>query len=623
MSINALINELKENNQDFEFYPTSKEMLQTIEPYMDNETVLDIGCGNCNFKKYLGHKIKKYYVIEKSKILLKQLDTDTICLGTDFQSNTLIDKKVTTIFCNPPYSEFTEWTHRIISEGNFIQAFLIIPERWKNNTETLNLLDFYNIRHSVIGSFDFLDAERKARAKADIVRLYKKRYDNIRSLRKEEYMQDFDIEAFDGYFQKTFRVKTSRESDYQREERLRKEKEQTITTALSSQKGSKAEILVNLYENEYKTLVGHLNLIMQLDERVLESFGFSVEKVKEGLKSQISGMKYRYWHRVMNEMEEITERLTNESRNALMDKFKELYCIDFTLDNIYALILWVVKNANKYYNSQLISFFKKLSDESNVKPYKSNKKLFEKDGWRWSSTNKTHYILDYRIIMSSPFRVKWSGELDADDYNGGQTLSDIKTIANNLGFNTKEHNYPATFGEKAYIYNKNGKPLAEYKVYKNGNMHVKFDIEFTKAMNVEVSRLLGWIRTKEDIKKEFPVQMAKGAEKYFKTNYTCLNTNSIPLLTSKKSDYSANKDELSIIFNQPYTNCLDMILNNIDNFNDIISDNNLISKCLNILKTQQGFIYRNCLISKQDNKTKVEFREITDFNNFENLLKAV
>lgn len=54
-----------------------------------------------------------------------------------------------------------------------------------------------------------------------------------------------------------------------------------------------------------------------------------------------------------------------------------------------------------------------------------------------------------------------------------------------------------------------------------------------------------------------------------------------------------------------------------------MSNNNLISKCRNILNTQKGFIYRNCLISKQDNKTKVEFIEMTDFNNFETLLKAV
>lgn len=39
--------------------------------------------------------------------------------------------------------------------------------------------------------------------------------------------------------------------------------------------------------------------------------------------------------------------------------------------------------------------------------------------------------------------------------------------------------------------------------------------DFAQAMNVEVSRLLGWISSKEDIAKEFPDEMAKGAEKYY------------------------------------------------------------------------------------------------------------
>lgn len=62
-------------------------------------------------------------------------------------------------------------------------------------------------------------------------------------------------------------------------------------------------------------------------------------------------------------------------------------------------------------------------------------------------------------------------------------------------------------------------------------MHVKFNKEFTKALNVEVSRLLGWIRCKEDIQREFPEELAKGAEKYFKTNYTCIGTNTLMLTT--------------------------------------------------------------------------------------------
>lgn len=52
-------------------------------------------------------------------------------------------------------------------------------------------------------------------------------------------------------------------------------------------------------------------------------------------------------------------------------------------------------------------------------------------------------------------------------------------------------------------------------------------------MNVEVSRLLGWIRSKEDIAREFPEDMAKGAEKYFKSNYTCIGDNGLLMLTCK------------------------------------------------------------------------------------------
>jgi hypothetical protein len=158
----------------------------------------------------------------------------------------------------------------------------------------------------------------------------------------------------------------------------------------------------------------------------------------------------------------------------------------------------------------------------------------------------------------------------------------------------------------------------EYRVYKNGNMHAKFDIEFMKALNVEVSRLLGWINKPEDIKKEFPDDMAKGAEKYFKKNFTCLNVSSLPLLTVKKEpelDFLSNKDELVILVNSPYAECLETILNRINNFDDIIEEETL-KKCLKILQDQKGFIYKNCLITKHDNKTKVEFREMDDFNNF-------
>lgn len=574
MSINNLIQELKTNNEDYEFYPTTKEMLNVIYPHINRETVLDIGCGTCNFKKYFWeyaqqqadmynkekelkkaecerngqryyydearakdyYSISKYYVMEKSKILLNELDADTICLGTDFNNQTLIDKKVDVIFCNPPYSEFTEWVHKIISEGNYKRAYLIIPTRWKDNQETIKLLEYHKTSYKILGTFDFSDAERQARATVNVVEFKKDKYEG----RYYHDQEVIDSDAFNAFFNKTFNIKNNIDDENLSEwEKERKDKDtikDKLKHALAECKEGKAEILVKLYQEEMDTLIKHLNLIMELDESILETFGFSVAKVKEALKKKLIDLKRYYWRQVLDEMEEITDRLTSQSRNDLFNTFEELQTLDFTIDNIYYLVIWVIKNANKYYNSQLIDFFVKLSDADNVQPYKSNQKLFNRDEWRWNRAKNSHYILDYRIIMSSPFRITWSGKLEANEYNGGRTLNDIKTIANNLGFETSDwNNYPSDFGEKTYIYfNRGTDAFMEYKTYKNGNMHIKFNKEFTKAMNVEVSRLLGWIRCKEDIAREFPDELAKGAEKYFKiNNYISLENNNLLLLENK------------------------------------------------------------------------------------------
>ena len=576
MSINSIIKELKENNQDFEFYPTTKEMLRVIYPHMKSENILDIGCGTCNFKKYMKefaredadfhnmieeenfqrgerngekyykrektaedfYKINKYYVMEKSTILLGKLDDETICLGTDFLNSTLIDKKVDSIFCNPPYSDFKNWTKKIITEGNFKKAFLVIPQRWADDIEISSLLKRYKTSFEVLGSFDFMGAERQARAKVDIVMLKKDKYRNDGSYYDNNKQDDFENDSFDIWFNDVFGVQEKKEDDYISEYSKHTAKKEKIKNELVTEGAGKGKILVDLYQKEYNTLIEHLKTIMQLDEEVMKTFGFSVSKIKEGLKAQIKGLKILYWDMVFEEFEEINSRLTSSSRSELRENFTELNCVDFTIENIYALILWVIKNANKYYDSQLIDFYKNLSDWENVKPYKSNQKLFERDGYRWNSgEEKTHYTLDYRIIMSSPFRVTWSGKLESDCYNGEETLKDIFVIAKNLGFEPGYMHKPKGFGEKTNIYLNSGDDkdgvFMEYKIYKNNNMHVKFNKEFTKALNVEVSRLLGWIRTKEDIANEFPPEMAKGAEKYFKTNvFIPLEGNGIKLLTA-------------------------------------------------------------------------------------------
>ena len=585
-SIGQLVMDLKQNDEDFEFYPTTDEMLLVISPYMERETVLDIGCGTCKFKKFMDkrrkieweeyettqkflekeaekrgerhywnkrendfNKISRYFIMEKSRILLQQLDEDAICIGTDFNESILIDKKVSTIFCNPPYSQFKEWTKKIISEGNFKQAFLVIPQRWKDDIDIMNLLNLFKTDFEILGSFDFLNADRSARAKVDVVRFRRQKYKDRYSYRYDS-QEDIDTDTFNVWFNKAFGIEISDEelkeeryeTDYRRAERYQESKKKKVKDALVSTDESKASILVRLYNEEYNKLFENLKAIMALDEDVLADFNLSVALIKTAVKEKMKNLKILYWDMVWNELDEITDRLTYKTRCDLKKQFEELYSMDFTIENIYALVLYVVKNANKYFNSQLIDFFKSISDRENVKPYKSNQRLFEKDDYRYNRNEARNYVLDYRIIASSPFRCGWSGEMERS-YHNNNTLKDIFVIARNLGFppcdNTPE---PSYFGEKVQVYQKYNHDakkqdlLMDYTCYKNGNMHIRFNKEFMKALNVEVARLLGWIRCKEDIVREFPEEMAKGAEKYFKTNYACIGSNALLLTTTKRDE---------------------------------------------------------------------------------------
>lgn len=59
MSTSQLILELKENNQDFEYYPTTNEILECISLHIKNYnnsnrfSLLDIGAGDCRLYNYL------------------------------------------------------------------------------------------------------------------------------------------------------------------------------------------------------------------------------------------------------------------------------------------------------------------------------------------------------------------------------------------------------------------------------------------------------------------------------------------------------------------------------------------------------------------------------------------
>ena len=555
--MNELIVELKEAGEDFEFYPTTRDMVRRIWRFQsDNHSghfrfgkVLDIGCGKCDFRKWVKElnqesgdrssvDIYEYFVIEKSHILIDRLDPDVIVLGTDFNEATLIDKEVDTIFCNPPYSEYEEWTRRIILESCCDDIFLIIPSRWKQSKTIQLALRSLKAPEgkklvSVLGHADFLNAERNARAKVDILHIDK------------SWMAD--DAGFDYMFDEIFGMPDDNGDKWNAEFEAAEQQARKLKTELAAAK-NKVELLCNGYEEARTELFNHFKTIAGLDTAVLESVGVHKKKVKEALKMRFSGLKNLYWKAAFDCLDEITSRLTSSSRRNMLERFSILKSVDFTPSNLYAMIVWVIKNYNKFTEQQMIDLFKGMSSKENVRNYVSNKRVFEDYCSRYGSdeSKHTHYTLDYRIICTEYALPGegWHSSYEPRVRDSCQRkIEDVCAVAFSLGFQAGEIQLPENWGKRGTVYmDDNRTILFAFRCYLNSNVHIKFNIELMKALNVAVARKLGWIRKPSDIAQEFPPEMAKGAERYFNC-FRLLDVSKVPCLLGMQTPETSSEEE--------------------------------------------------------------------------------
>ena len=115
-SVNALIQSLKDNDCDHEWYPTTDEMIDTIRDDLHSflklrsdervtASVLDCGAGDGRVLMKLTDGPR--YALEKAQPLMDAMDNSIFIVGTDFHKQTLIDKQINgAVFSNPPYSEY-------------------------------------------------------------------------------------------------------------------------------------------------------------------------------------------------------------------------------------------------------------------------------------------------------------------------------------------------------------------------------------------------------------------------------------------------------------------------------------------------------------------------------------
>jgi len=490
MSALQTIKTLKEENQDFEWYPTTREIIEamywdingeklgeeTFQASKKRVSILDAGAGNGkllsvfkeiaqeqpllseNFIDRDGEEryryeeyryvnqvyIDKYMVIEKSQKLVELMPKETIVVGMDFHENTLIDKQADIVFCNPPYSEYEKWTTRIIRESNAKTIYLVIPQRWGKHKGIAQALKDRKAKVKILGNFDFLNAEdRKARAYVSLVKIdltYKKHRNNGYYHKEPEQRVDpFDL-WFNQNFKKVENETDKFSADYEKAQVKAQKFQQKIENELVAGRDL-VSVLVELYDKELQKLIDTYMKLSELDSELFAELGIQIATVKESFRSKINGLKHLYWEEIFNNLTEITKRLTRSTRDKLKEKLMSESAIDFNEANIRAVVLWVVKNANHYYEEQMLEFYDAFTTEEGIKLYKSNQH-FAKDDFRYNKRdgNLSKYALDYRIILHY-YVDDWDkreGRVSEKQYDN---IRDAGVIGRNLGFEVQDSIY--------------------------------------------------------------------------------------------------------------------------------------------------------------------------------------
>lgn len=499
--------ELKQAGEDFEWYPTTPEMLATVATsikrkagrHNDGVSILDIGAGDgralerlqqlCQSEERWESVYLRKFAIEKSMLHLANMPKDIVVIGTEFREQTLVDKEVDVVFCNPPYSEYEDWAYRILRECAAEYVYLVIPRRWRDSQRLEDVVSDLDLEHESLGEFDFENAERRARAKVEIVRFdMGARKSHAAFDRAIEDMLP-DLDRFDCEVDE----KQAEPRPWGRE---------------VAEGGNLVDSLVAAHDAEQGELYETYRSVVQINPNLLKELGVTKAAILEGLRSKIIGLKNRYWEVLFEHLQDVRRKFATKQRRAFLDSLRDKTVIDFTPGNVRSMLIWIAKWSSEYFDEQLVELFKSMAQHANVHRYKSNDRVFRKDNWRYLHESDSHYKLDYRIVVEGFGGIntsQWSWE----SHNGLENrshefLADFVTIANNLGFACSDSSNTKRWvsNKKNTIWLDDGEPLMEVRAFKNGNLHIKVAKRVMLAINVQAGKLLGWVHSAEEAVRE-------------------------------------------------------------------------------------------------------------------------
>lgn len=341
-------------DEDFEFYPTTKAMVDVVARHLPAEygSIMDIGAGDARVLRWFAEKVREdkhrptLYAIEKSTVLVGTWPEQIVPVGTEFYEQNLACLQVDYIYCNPPYSEYEAWTSLIVETGYAKKAYLVIPQRWVDSVPVAEALKKRGATTKVIHTGDFLDADRRARAVINIVEVTYPTTEGYRS-----YDQEL-IDPFDAWFDANV-------SAFDQEEAVG---EEAVNAELAKKHDfSTITGLVDAFNEEYALMQANYKAIFKLDYAILKELGVSKGAIREGLKKRMSGLKTKYWQLLFDRLTAITSRLCTDTKKSFLGKLTGRAGIAFTANNAYAVVIWAIKHANRYFDDQLVKLFKDLS----------------------------------------------------------------------------------------------------------------------------------------------------------------------------------------------------------------------------------------------------------------------
>lgn len=508
MAINETIKILKDNNQDFEFYPTTDEIISEIRNHYNKNnyspidariSILDCGAGNGEtLFKLAGiepnEENKKYFyknlqAIEKSDAL-RGLLNNILVVGIDFHETNFWNKVPTEIlFCNPPYSEYEIWIEKIILQSMSNHFYFVIPSRHQTSEKIKTALSRKKLNLEIIGNFNFLNAERKARVNVDLVYIYNRSSKDYFSL---EFENKFNIS----------KNKNSSEEYVNLNEKI----ENGIVAGKSY-----IEMILSMYEKEKSDLFNLFNSMQSINPELLEAMNVDFQKIKSFVLNKLKNIDKQYWLEIIRKLNVISCKLIKQEREELAKKIND-DCLDFNETNINYVAKTSIDVVSNNIDKQVLSVYNTMIENSPTEKYKSNNIVFVENKFNGIVPSK----LTRRIILEHCGKIEksWSGKQSLNN-RGIEYLTDLLIIARNLGYsfeqdvlNMLEPLKTFEAGQKFIckaLYNGKSIELFELRAYLKGTMHLKLEQRFVNKLNIIKGRLEGWLNNVDEVMNEFDI----------------------------------------------------------------------------------------------------------------------